>query len=940
MDQSILIQAFISSNSPDDTARKGAYAYFESIKFTPGLIPVLMNLSVGHEDIRVKQASVIYLKNLTKLWKEPGIEPSDKESLRRSLIQCLSLSMPDLIRSQYEEIAQNVIKFDYPWDDFGLEIKQSISTSNINTIHGGLLMLYQASKKYKVDMSNQRTHLLNLINEFFPVLIAILRELISAVDKEFRCILIVLQIYWNCFYLELPSYHAQPFQLGEWIACFRDVLLMPLGSLETLPVDNPAQREKAPEWLCKKWSIQIILRFFTRYFNKKFLRDQNLVIHEYFQTEWAFEFYKIVISNIIARNQGYIEDSVLNFYIKYISQAVKLDIILKNISFDVIKALLIDISLPLLSRTPKDEELWNSDPIEFIRKEGELSESYYSIKSSAIDLIITLCQRGYFYPFFDYLVKTLQQNFDLLVKERTLLALGCISDIVLKSPKAKSEIEQVLYTLLPDFNHQIGFIRSRIACLFSKYGQIDYKNLPNQYEIFESMCKLMTDPELPVRYTACINLRRILHWGISKSKLPQEINKLLEIFIQLINEIDSEDLVESLQTIIDLFPEEIKPYGLKLCEYLIESFESRKKTSSESPEEVSSTATCTLNTICKIIEMFHDDFDTLYNVSSRIKTLLQFCFSSIGCFEEGANILESLLYYTPAESLPHLYELLDSIITSLVGNDAVKPFSSQYSEEIFPSIANFMSKYTAQTSSNLEFIIKFALKLLKLDEEEIFLGCKTLVVLLECYKGLLDAFLPGILAAVFETFQSNIDKKYKIACTQVVFIAIWNSPVLVASYYEIILSMYQFVCISKKYYSESLAKIHFLYGLGSLFSINLHPELIKILPECFQVMIEACKDDISDNQGINPDASPIHQVDIKLNINNDPDDEESDEYDDFPFGIEPVDYYESKFENLSCIEFIKNLFNTIQNTPNMSSYIFSTLKTEKEGILNIIMTQS
>ena len=54
---------------------------------------------------------------------------------------------------------------------------------------------------------------------------------------------------------------------------------------------------------------------------------------------------------------------------------------------------MLEICLPMLAPTKADNELWNSDPNEFIRKEADLQMSLISNKNVACDLIEAICKK-------------------------------------------------------------------------------------------------------------------------------------------------------------------------------------------------------------------------------------------------------------------------------------------------------------------------------------------------------------------------------------------------------------------------------------------------------------------------------------------------------------------------------------------------------------------
>ena len=69
--ENILLSAFSASLGANNEASKRAKEYLQSIRYTPGLVPLLMTISlkISHGE-EIRQVAVIYLKNLCEIWEE------------------------------------------------------------------------------------------------------------------------------------------------------------------------------------------------------------------------------------------------------------------------------------------------------------------------------------------------------------------------------------------------------------------------------------------------------------------------------------------------------------------------------------------------------------------------------------------------------------------------------------------------------------------------------------------------------------------------------------------------------------------------------------------------------------------------------------------------------------------------------------------------------
>nr|GEX85685.1 importin beta-like SAD2 [Tanacetum cinerariifolium] len=77
-----------------------------------------------------------------------------------------------------------------------------------------------------------------------------------------------------------------------------------------------------------------------------------------------------------------------------------------------------------------------------------------------------------------------------------------------------------------------------------------------------------SDPELPVRVDSVFTLRSFVEAYKDLCEIRPILPQLLDEFFNLMNEVENEDLVFTLETIVDKFGEEMAPYAAGLCQNL------------------------------------------------------------------------------------------------------------------------------------------------------------------------------------------------------------------------------------------------------------------------------------------------------------------------------------------------------------------------------------
>ena len=192
---------------------------------------------------------------------------------------------------------------------------------------------------------------------------------------------------------------------------------------------------------------------------------------------WAFEFFKVIIRQVFQVKEKFIPDSLLMVYLKYTSKSVKSSFAIKLLDRKLISHLIVNVIMPILYRGKIDEELWNKNPLLYIKNEEGFSMTYTdiklafpSLKRSAIFLLLKLCKKGILVKFLKLIKKELQQSTDLVRKEANLLVLGSLSKQIRKSSIKGNYIETILTDfVLCEFTSQIGFLQSRVAWVWSRF---------------------------------------------------------------------------------------------------------------------------------------------------------------------------------------------------------------------------------------------------------------------------------------------------------------------------------------------------------------------------------------------------------------------------------------------------------------------------------------
>ena len=89
---------------------------------------------------------------------------------------------------------------------------------------------------------------------------------------------------------------------------------------------------------------------------------------------------------MFSRKTAFVGSKCLNFVIKYVSSATKLERTMSKLK-PFIDNILYETVIPIMLPTMKDIALFSEDPIEYIRKQQDFTETLYMPKNTVIDLL-------------------------------------------------------------------------------------------------------------------------------------------------------------------------------------------------------------------------------------------------------------------------------------------------------------------------------------------------------------------------------------------------------------------------------------------------------------------------------------------------------------------------------------------------------------------------
>ncbi|KAM1270598.1 hypothetical protein ACFX13_032481 [Malus domestica] len=705
----VILQAALSTN-PDE--RKAAEQSLNQFQYTPQhLVRMLQIIVDSNCDMAVRQVGSIHFKNfIAKNWSpldpdvQQKISQSDKDVVRDHILVFVT-QVPPLLRVQLGECLKTIIHADYPeqWPRLLDWVKHNLQDQQV---YGALFVLRILSRKYEFKSDEERTPVYRIVEETFPALLNIFNRLVQIPNPSLEVadlIKLICKIFWSSIYLEIPKQLFDANVFNAWMMLFLNILERPVPS-EGQPSD-PDLRKAWGWWKVKKWTVHILNRLYTRFGDLKIQQPENKAFAQMFQKNYAGKILECHLNLLnVIRTGGYLPDRVINLVLQYLSNSIS-----KNSMYNLMQprlnVLLFEIVFPLMCFNDNDLRLWDEDPHEYVRKGYDIIEDLYSPRTASMDFVSELVRkRGKenLHKFIQFIVEVFKRYDEAPVeykpyrqKDGALLAIGSLCDKLKQTEPYKSELERMLVQhVFPEFSSPVGHLRAKAAWVAGQYAHINFSDSNNFRKALHSVVSGMRDSELPVRVDSVFALRSFVEACSDLNEIRPILPQLLDEFFKLMNEVENEDLVFTLETIVDKFGEEMAPYALGLCQNLAAAFW-RCMNTAEADDDVDDpgalAAVGCLRAISTILESVSRLPHLFVQVEPTLLPIMRRMLTTDGqeVFEEVLEIVSYMTFFSPTISLD-MWSLWPLMMEAL----------AEWAIDFFPNILvpldNYISRGTAQ----------------------------------------------------------------------------------------------------------------------------------------------------------------------------------------------------------------------------------------------------
>lgn len=443
-----------------------------------------------------------------------------------------------------------------------------------------------------------------------------------------------------------------------------------------------------------------------------------------------------------------------------------------------------NILFPLMCYTDEDEELWSTDPHEYIRLKFDVFDNYVSPVTAAQTLLHTCCKKrkDMLQKSMGFAIQVLSNaNSEPRLKDGALHMVGAVADILLKKDLYKDQMENMIVAyVFPQFQSPHGYLRARACWVLHHFNEIPFTNDANLYQGLSYLQNcLLTDADLPVKVEAAISLQEMIS---SQDKAQQiiepNITQIALELLKVIRDTESEDLTNVMQKIVCIFSEQLTPIAVQMTEHLAHTLSHVINSGEdEDSEDKALTAMGILNTIDSILIMMEEQKEIMAKLEPIVIQLIVSIFNQemMELYEEAFTLITTITTNTISPDLWKIFEMMYQVFNK-DGFD--------YFTDMMPSLHNFVTVDPEAFIANPNHVLatfEMCKSIMTSDagEEAECHSAKLLECIILQFKGRIDQCIPSFIELVVTRMTKEIQSDdLRTMCLQVIIASLFYNSEL------------------------------------------------------------------------------------------------------------------------------------------------------------------
>ncbi|KAH8109328.1 ARM repeat-containing protein [Phellopilus nigrolimitatus] len=809
MDIQTLSNLFATTYDPNPNVRKAGELEIRKVGRQEGMVTAVLHI-VGNDGVEIatRQAATVYLKNrVNKSYfvdaararpDQVLIPQSDRDALRASIFPLIIAAPSKSISVQLASTLRTMISYDFPekWPDLAGTIKTLLGSNNVHEVTAGCTAILEVIKVFRYRQNSDVLE--KVVNETFPQLVTIGLQLLatppSGPSQDAPTILhYILKTYRGSIILQLSKHQQNVESIVPWGRLLFQIVNLQIPN-NAVP-ENEEDREKCEWWKAKKWAYSVLGRLFHRYGNPSQLpsplKKDYSAFAEHFVANFAPEVFKTYLHQVelLISGQQWLSKKCQYHIFSFFTECVK-----PKSTWAFLKphfqTLVSSFVFPQLCFTPMKQELWESDPVDYVRTAIDEYEDFAAPVSAATSFLFALASsrtKTTFLPILQFINSVLDSNAGPAQKFGALNMTAALGHFMMRHPQVRPNVEQfVIQHVFPEFGSPLPYMRSIAVEVIGTIEKNDmqWANEANLVTASRAVANALDDAELPVRVQAALSLTEMVtaHESVEAAVKPN-VGKVVQDLLKLSDETDLDVLNNCMETMVEKFDAELLPVAAQLAARLCESYlrlmrENMAQESSAADMEPDLTAlesnvgdddkTFAAMGIAKTISTIVSSVDTAQDILTQVEEIIvpiiTFTLENkqIDLFDNMYDLVDALTFNMRRIS-PGMWQVFE-LTYKIFKTDAI-----DFLEEMLPSLDNFISYGVDVIKGRPDYkmmildIYSTAMKSEQLGESDCVNACKLIESFLLNLRGQVDEALAPIIEISLEKLETVETRALRLA---------------------------------------------------------------------------------------------------------------------------------------------------------------------------------
>ncbi|VDO04808.1 unnamed protein product [Rodentolepis nana] len=768
--------------------------------FGPTLLQIILEPSLN---LSIRQSGGVFFKNMIlKSWRYKVndeldgelffvLDDSDKNNIRSVIVAAIVNSEIQL-QSILKVALEKILRVDYPsrFPNFVDQLAGTLNSSEFREFHGALSCLHALIKVCE-NKPTEKNSIIQIMGNLLPILHHRLGVLAAdSSDNSLILQKLILKIFCT-----FTNSFIQPTVLNaEWITQWHILLCSLLESFTGADDDDQSLYWKRQKWVTRTFCI-----WFNNYGSPGYVASKYNAFADWYLKSHVppvlTSFLKICDAY---RQKTFVSDIVMSAVFQYFRSAM-----LHSFSWKLLlvhfDSLLRDVIIPCISYNKETAELWEGDPLEFIRSNTDYETDDTACDAARLFIKRTCTSRKRILDkCMEYCVQLLNSDLSPEIKDGAFHLIGTVCHNLLKNKVYKEQLESFMTThVLALFEASEGYRRARACWLVGRLSRAEFNNKEILCQI-AAMCRhlMCLDPDLPVRVAAAKTVFALINDQESvKSLMSQYFPDLTMQLLKLLRETEFDDLNTVFRTLLE--HQEIIPISVQILQHLSGTFlkivgvQENGVVSpdgvadggayNESQEYQCMVATGIMENIESIISVMEDNAELVAASEGVIAELIQIILKNEvdDFYDEAFSLTCSLTCQKISSTMWGLFEWL---------YQAYNKDASDYFSSMAPALHNYIEmdpKGFLESQERVKMFTNMCIKeLQKLEEDEdsdsgATHAAKLLEVLIINYRGQLDSYIPEFIECAINTIRITSSTDLRVRCLLIIIASIITSSSLV-----------------------------------------------------------------------------------------------------------------------------------------------------------------